>query len=100
MKNYSELVNPIVELTKKSKYFKWAEPQQQAFDLLKKQIEKQLIRTIPNFDLTFIIRTDASDLGIAGVLFQMVDGAEKKLLLLVKPFQTLRKIIALAKKKV
>jgi hypothetical protein len=61
---------PLTNLTKKSHPWVWTGRRQDAFELLKqKLIEASLLRT-PNESLPYEVVTDASDLGLGGVLLQ------------------------------
>ena len=58
------------------KYFVWNEACDRAFlDL--KCLAKAPVFSFPQFDLEYILDTDASDTGIGAVLFQVHDGLEK-----------------------
>ena len=87
--NFEEIATPLTNLTTKGSpnHVVWEKQHQVAFDSLKSQIVKQPILHIPDFDLRFILQTDASDSGIGAVLLQEFHGqkfsiayASKKLL--------------------
>jgi hypothetical protein len=70
IEHYSEIAVPLTNLTKKSHPWVWTGRCQDAFELLKqKLIEAPLLRT-PNESLPYKVVTDASDLGLGGVLLQ------------------------------
>src|SRR6478609_11054836 len=70
IEHYSEIAVPLTNLTKKSHPWVWTGRCQDAFELLKqKLIEAPLLRT-PNESLPYEVVTDASDLGLGGVLLQ------------------------------
>jgi hypothetical protein len=70
IEHYSEIAVPLTNLTKKSHSWVWTGRCQDAFELLKqKLIEAPLLRT-PNESLPYEVVTDASDLGLGGVLLQ------------------------------
>jgi hypothetical protein len=70
IEHYSEMAVPLTNLTKKSHPWVWTGRCQDAFELLKqKLIEAPLLRT-PNESLPYEVVTDASDLGLGGVLLQ------------------------------
>jgi hypothetical protein len=70
IEHYSEIAVPLTNLTKKSHPWVWTGRCQDAFELLKqKLIEASLLRT-PNESLPYEIVTNASDLGLGGVLLQ------------------------------
>lgn len=71
--NFSVIAIPLTNLTKKGQpnKVKWTESTQQAFDTLKDLLCKRPILKLPDFDRTFILRTDASENGIGAVLLQL-----------------------------
>jgi hypothetical protein len=70
VEHYSEIAVPLTNLTKKSHPWVWTGRCQDAFELLKqKLIEAPLLRT-PDESLPYEVVTDASDLGLGGVLLQ------------------------------
>lgn len=54
----------------------WGTSQQLAFDKLEKCLASEPILKLPNFEATFTLRTDASDLGIGAVLLQEQNGTQ------------------------
>ena len=54
----------------------WGQAQERAFDILKAHIASAPVLRLPDPAKTFILRTDASDLGIGAVLMQS-DGEEQ-----------------------
>ena len=82
IKDFSKHANPMNKLLKKETPFVWTEKQQKAFDFLKAQLVKKPILSYPDFELPFIIYTDASGSGLGAVLSQRQkdkkDGKEKE----------------------
>nr|XP_034310606.1 uncharacterized protein LOC117680625 [Crassostrea gigas] len=76
--NFSAIAIPLSDLTKKGQPNKviWTESQQRAFDTLKHMLSERPILKLPEFNETFILRTDAADDGIGAVLLQ-IEGDEK-----------------------
>jgi hypothetical protein len=67
---YSEIAVPLTNLTKKSHPWVWTGRCQDAFELLKQKLtEAPLLRT-PDESLPYEVVTDASNLGLGGVLLQ------------------------------
>ncbi|KAG1137115.1 hypothetical protein G6F37_013595 [Rhizopus arrhizus] len=66
----SEILSPLNELKKKGVAFKWGEEQQISFDHCKKLLISEPVLAHPDFNRTFVLYTDASDIGIGGVLSQ------------------------------
>jgi len=63
-------------LTKKGQpnLVEWGESQEKAFQTLKASLMGPPILKLPDLDQTFILRVDASDLGLGSVLLQESDG--------------------------
>ena len=74
IKNFSMLVKPLTELTKKSNEFIWTEKCQNAFDNLKQAFISPQIMAYPQDCGEFILDTDACDTGIGAVLSQNQNG--------------------------
>jgi hypothetical protein len=99
--NFSTIAAPLTDLTKKNKpnsNILWESAHDIAFQTLKDRLTKYPILRIPNFKDQFILRTDASDQGIAGVLLQESDDgkfpvayASRKLLDREKSFSVIEK---------
>ena len=70
VKNFSTIAAPLNELTKKSVAFNWREPQENAFQELKKRLMEAPLLVLPDFTKTFEVECDASGIGIGGVLMQ------------------------------
>ena len=68
--NFSDIGRPITLLLRNNTIFKWGEEQQKAFDKFKYLLSHAPILHRPNFDKTFYVVTDASDVGIGAVLEQ------------------------------
>jgi len=50
--------------------FQWTPVTQEAFTLLKTSLINAPVLAVPNFQLPFVIETDACDFGIGAVLMQ------------------------------
>lgn len=74
IKNYSELTAPLNNLKKKGVPFVWSPEQQSAFEKLKSALTTSPILMMPNFDLPFVLHTDASRDSIGAVLSQRHNG--------------------------
>jgi hypothetical protein len=61
---------PLTNLTKKSHPWVWTGRCQDAFELLKQKLTEALLLRTPDESLPYEIVTDASDLGLGGVLLQ------------------------------
>ena len=74
--NYAEIAVPLSDLTKKgqSNKVKWGDAQERSFQTLKSLLVKPPILQLPVPTKQFILRCDASDKGIAGILLQESEG--------------------------
>ena len=77
VKGYADMVRPMVDLTRKTKVFKWTPEAQKAFDALKSALTGPEVMGYPRDSGTFYLDTDASDIGIGAVLSQIQDGRER-----------------------
>jgi hypothetical protein len=72
--NYSTIAKPLTDLTQKNKVFFWGKEQEDAFNLLKEKLNDHPILIWPDVNKEFFIQTDASGVGIGGVLLQVKEG--------------------------
>jgi len=70
VKDFSTIATPLNELTKKGVAFKWREPQEIAFQELKKRLTEAPLLVLPDFTKTSEVECDASGIGIEGMLMQ------------------------------
>ena len=70
IRSFSEIVRPLTDLTWVVKEFDWKEPQQSAFIRLKMDLATAPILLLPDFELPFIIMTDAREAAIGAILEQ------------------------------
>lgn len=77
--NFASLARPITILTKKDQPWVWGEEQSLAFHRIKSILVKQPVLALFNPDYETQIHTDASKIGLGGILLQKqpVDGAWK-----------------------
>ena len=73
IKNFAELARPLHRLTKRNSCFIWSEACQEAFNELRLCLCSAPVLAYLDFSRPFLLDTDASDVGIGGVLSQ-VDG--------------------------
>src|SRR5207237_3330526 len=70
VRDFSTIAAPLHELTKNGVLFQWGPAQQQAFDAFQSKLTQAPLLQLPDFDKTFELECDASDIGIGGVLIQ------------------------------
>jgi hypothetical protein len=70
IEHYSEIAVPLTNLTKKSHPWVWTGRCQDAFELLKQKLTEAPLLCTPDESLPYEVVTDASDLGLGGVLLQ------------------------------
>jgi hypothetical protein len=76
--NMSEISEPLTRLLTKTEKFTWTEIHQKAFEQLKETIANSVTLAYPDFKRPFILRTDASDVGVGCVLaHKSHDGLER-----------------------
>ena len=64
----------LTQLLKKDADFDWTEERQAEFEDIKTALTEAPILALPRWDLPFILRTDASEHGMGGLLVQMIEG--------------------------
>ena len=74
--NLATIAGPLSDLTRKGQPNKvvWGEPQERFYHTLKHAIVSKPVLMLPNIDEEFILRTDASDVGLGATLLQDRDG--------------------------
>ena len=72
--DFAGIAETLTNLTKKDQpnQIVWSEECQISFDKLKQALTQEPILIIPDISKEFVVRTDASDRGVAGVLLQWV----------------------------
>ena len=63
-------------MTRKDQNFVWCPSQQEAFEDLKNRFSTTPVLAYPNFELPFILTTDAFKAAVAAILSQVQDGVE------------------------
>ena len=77
IEKFAEIAEPLNELLRNVKHFIWTERQEEACNKLKHEIANTVTLSYPDFSKPFIVRTDASDIGVAAVISQKVNGLER-----------------------
>ena len=73
--------------------------QQKAFDNLRMALVNDVMLAFPQFDLPFIVATDASDIAAAAVLSQVIDGRERPIAFYSRGLRKYEKTLLCRKKK-
>ena len=68
--NFSELIRPLTELTRKNARFEWSLERQKAFDLVKQKLTSAPVLAHPDMSKPFKLHTDASIQAVGAVLTQ------------------------------
>ena len=74
--NYAAKAAPLTDLTKKGQPNKvpWEQAQEKAYATLKQDLMSEPILHLPDCTKSFVLRTDASDVGLGAVLMQEHEG--------------------------
>ncbi|XP_071704563.1 uncharacterized mitochondrial protein AtMg00860-like [Rutidosis leptorrhynchoides] len=67
IRNFAGISQPLTQLLKKDG-FHWTPQATIAFETLKTAMQQAPVLQLPNFDMEFVVETDASDKGIGAVL--------------------------------
>jgi hypothetical protein len=70
VKGFSQLAEPLHALKRKNAKFVWDQPQQEAFERLKRSIFSPPVLQVPDFSKEFVLVCDASDIAVSGILNQ------------------------------
>lgn len=77
IRNYADIARPLHDLLKKDVTWSFEKPQVEAFNQLKSMVTSPPVLAYPDLSKPFILETDASGVGIGGVLSQVgSDGKE------------------------
>ena len=73
---FAKISAPLTDLLKKGKaeHIQWSEAQERAYSLLKEYLLQEPVLKLPDLSKPFVLRTDASGVGVAAVLLQENDG--------------------------
>ena len=74
--NFAAIAAPLSDLVKKGmpNIVQWGDPQENAYMTLKKAVTSRPILHLSDVNKTFVLRTDASDVGLGAALLQEADG--------------------------
>ena len=78
IKDFANIAKPLHRLTERMSRFDWTNECQAAFEELRHRLSTAPVMAHPNFELQFILDTDASSTGLGAVLSQVgPDGKEQ-----------------------
>src|SRR2546430_10764537 len=77
IKDFSRIAKPMNALLKKNISYVWTKKQQTAFDQLRQMLVQAPVLSYLDFTKSFIIYTDASEIGLGAVLSQEQDEKER-----------------------
>ena len=78
--NYAKEVQPLRELLKKDKKWKWSEHENEAFFNVKRLFAESILLQRPDYDRPFIVYCDASYRGVGCILVQEDDHSETRVI--------------------
>lgn len=70
MCNYAKIVEPLTRLVRKSVKWEWRVEQKKSFEIIKEMLSSKPILAVYDPELPTDLHTDASSIGVAGVLLQ------------------------------
>ena len=73
----ADIAKPLTRLTEAKRTFEWSTEAETAFQALKKALCTAPVLGYPQPGDKFIIDTEASNIGIGGILSQVQDGSER-----------------------
>ena len=77
VRGYSDIAQPLTDLTHDKAPWVWHKEHQDAFEKLRGILISEQIMSYPDFSLPFVIKSDASVTAVGYVLTQIVDGKER-----------------------
>ena len=74
--DYATKAAPLTKLLHKDVPFTWEDEQEKAFDIIKQHLIEPVLLYCPDFDKPFEIQSDASNVGVGGVILQRINDKE------------------------
>ena len=89
--NFAVVASSLFAMGSSSAPFEWNEQLQSAFNQVKLQLNKCQLLHFIDYNYPIVLRTDASIVGIGGVLLQVVDDVEQYIVFISKAFNAVQK---------
>ena len=86
IEKYAHISAPLTDLLHKEKTWVWGPKEKQAFHHLKQKLLSEPIAAYPDFDLEFLLKTDASKVALGAVLAQVQNKRERMIACMSKKF--------------
>ena len=80
IRDFAQLARPLYRLTEETASFQWSDDCQESFDTLCECLSSAPVLAYPDFNRPFILDTDASDIGIGGVLSQLDEEGRERVI--------------------
>ena len=68
--HHSTLLAPLTALNSANTKWEWTDVHQNAFDSVKESLSKKVLLNYPNFNASFVVYMDASDVQLGAVIMQ------------------------------
>ena len=88
--DFASLCQPLFAMGSGTDPFAWTAEMQAAFEAVKLRMSAGTQLCFIDYNLPIILRTDASKVGVGGVLLQKVDGKERYIVFLSKAFSAVQ----------
>ena len=75
-KNYAHITSKLSVVLQKNKQWKWGERERDVFNEIKDHFSNMIMMNHPNFERTFYLQTDASNIALGAELYQEDDNKE------------------------
>jgi len=80
IQSFADLADPLYDLLRKNKPFRWTSKCQRAFEVLKERLMTERILVLLSDDGQFVLDTDASDKGLGAVLSKRAPTSEERVI--------------------
>ena len=80
IKGFADIAKPLQRLVEKNSLFEWTDACQNAFTHLRQCLVTAPVLAFPDYEQSFLLDTDASDVGIGAVLSQISDAGSERVI--------------------